>query len=269
MEGTHGQAVLPTPPKTLSRQISQNTWKSIDPSRIFFYAPNIIGYCRVVLLLGSFVFIRERPRVFLGLYGASFGLDMIDGPVARHLGQSTRFGAALDMITDKFSSPAILLMLGSQYPLYVEVFVLCLVLDVASHYFHLQATYLMKCRSHKEMAELTGGWKLVKLFYGNKLFFGWACLSHELFIICLYWCYFEQGPLIVDVGGSLHRIFLGLGFHVVSTKSVGLLEVLALFFLPGFSAKTLVHLAQLLSACECIAKYDSMERMAADKSKSS
>lgn len=128
------------PPKTLSREISLSTWKSIDPSGIFLYAPNIIGYCRIALLLGSFVFIRERPRSFLALYGASVGLDMVDGPVARHLGQSTRFGAALDMLTDKFSSPAILLMLGSQYPQYVEVFVLCLVLDVASHYFHLQAT---------------------------------------------------------------------------------------------------------------------------------
>ena len=37
--------------------------------------------------------------VFIGLYALSFGLDVIDGPVARALGQSTKFGAALDMLT--------------------------------------------------------------------------------------------------------------------------------------------------------------------------
>jgi len=121
----------------------------------------------------------------------------------------------------------------------------------------------MKCRSHKETAKLTVGWRLVKFFYGNKLFFGWACLSHELFIICLYWCYFEQGPVLGGDGQALKGIFFALGHKSVSVKGVGLLVVLTLLFSPGFVAKTLVHLVQLLSACECIAKYDSMERMEA------
>lgn len=72
-------------------------------SAVFFFFPQFIGYIRMIALLTGFYFIHKQPKVFVIAYCLSFGLDVIDGPVARSFGQSSRFGAALDMLTDKMS----------------------------------------------------------------------------------------------------------------------------------------------------------------------
>ncbi|KAM9801200.1 uncharacterized protein ACB057_008265 [Neosynchiropus ocellatus] len=64
-----------------------------------FYWPNIIGYLRILLVFISWMF-RQTPVVFVPLYSLSVGLDGVDGWLARRLGQTSRFGAWLDVVVD-------------------------------------------------------------------------------------------------------------------------------------------------------------------------
>ena len=104
--------------------------------KVFAYIPNIIGnsidckmrwkrlnstpdYTRLALLFSAFYFSLSDYKLFLYLYVSSFALDVVDGHVARalhqstystnfrlrtliHLFQASRFGAALDMLADKY-----------------------------------------------------------------------------------------------------------------------------------------------------------------------
>ena len=42
-----------------------------------------------------------HPKYCTLLYGISCLLDAVDGPAARALGQTSKFGAVLDMVTDR------------------------------------------------------------------------------------------------------------------------------------------------------------------------
>lgn len=203
-----------------------------DYTEVFYYYPQLIGYTRVILLFISLFFIHDSPAKFLACYGLSFGLDVIDGPVARAMGQTSHFGAALDMLTDKFTTPALCLALSKMYEPYAAGFTCVLTLDIVSHYFHIQETLLSGRTHHKTIEEDKNF--LIKLFYGNKLFFGWTCLGYEGFLLFVY----------------------GLNFLDSSTTLYTVVRFLALFTCPNFCAKILIHVAQLLSACEGIAKID-------------
>lgn len=63
-----------------------------------FYAPNILNYIRLFLLIAT-IFL---PKIyFIIFYGISSFLDLFDGEFARHLGQTSVLGACLDMFTDR------------------------------------------------------------------------------------------------------------------------------------------------------------------------
>lgn len=51
-----------------------------------------MSYTRVILLFVSLLFINTSPITFLSIYVISFGLDVLDGPVARAYGQTSHFG---------------------------------------------------------------------------------------------------------------------------------------------------------------------------------
>ncbi len=79
---------------------------------VFLFVPNLIGFARVVLLVVSLYYALGRPTVFLSLYTASFLLDAADGHAARILGQTSQFGAVLDMVTDRLGTNALLMILS-------------------------------------------------------------------------------------------------------------------------------------------------------------
>ena len=70
--------------------------------KILLYIPNIIGYIRFIILLYAWVK-WSHPNVFLPLFVLSAGLDFVDGAVARHLNQTSAFGAWLDVVLDNIS----------------------------------------------------------------------------------------------------------------------------------------------------------------------
>ncbi|KAM4628393.1 CDP-diacylglycerol--glycerol-3-phosphate 3-phosphatidyltransferase [Polymixia lowei] len=69
---------------------------------VLLYWPNIIGYIRIGLVLTAYAAFK-RPTTFIPLYTISIALDGVDGWLARRLGQTSRFGAWLDVVVDNLS----------------------------------------------------------------------------------------------------------------------------------------------------------------------
>lgn len=105
--------------------------------KIFFYVPNLIGYLRIAFSIYSFYIYDQHPSLFIFLYLTSFILDAFDGIAARALNQSSRFGAVLDMVTDRFSTAALATLLSHFYPKYLFFFILLNILDFVSHWYRM------------------------------------------------------------------------------------------------------------------------------------
>eukprot|EP01117_Protostelium_nocturnum_P014040 TRINITY_DN5305_c0_g1_i2.p1 TRINITY_DN5305_c0_g1~~TRINITY_DN5305_c0_g1_i2.p1 ORF type:complete len:146 (-),score=27.36 TRINITY_DN5305_c0_g1_i2:78-515(-) len=144
---------------------------AVTSSDVLLYFANIVGYSRVIALFGAYYYFHTNWVLGLGLYLYSFGMDMVDGTIARAFNQSSRFGAALDMMTDKMSTPGLFLALTYLYPSFKYFFLFTMFLDIISHYFHVTSTLLRGVKSHKIIDPSEPF--LIRLFYGNKTFFTW------------------------------------------------------------------------------------------------
>jgi hypothetical protein len=125
-----------------------------------------------------------HPRTCSGLYSVSCLLDALDGYAARHFEQSTRFGAVLDMVTDRCTTACLLVFLSSAWPRWSIVFQGLISLDLASHYIHMYATLVMGGAetSHKNVDKDRS--YLLNLYYTNKVF-----RSLSLYIAGVINCY--------------------------------------------------------------------------------
>jgi hypothetical protein len=95
----NGKATRVTPTAAAQTERSEN---------VFLFWPNIIGYWRIVLAIASLYYMNLHPRTCSLLYSVSCLLDALDGYAARYLDQSTRFGAVLDMVTDRCTTACLL-----------------------------------------------------------------------------------------------------------------------------------------------------------------
>jgi phosphatidylglycerophosphate synthase len=116
-----------------------------------------------------------HPRRCSFLYSISCLLDAMDGIAARKFSQSTRFGAVLDMVTDRCTTTCLLVFLATAKPAYSMIFQGLISLDLASHYMHMYATLVMggQTQSHKNVDAKRS--RLMNLYYSNKvgLFLFW------------------------------------------------------------------------------------------------
>jgi CDP-diacylglycerol--inositol 3-phosphatidyltransferase len=103
---------------------------------VALYVPNLIGYVRIVTGLAAFAVARDSAQwaAFFWLYAVSYSLDAVDGVAARRLGQTSRLGAVLDMVTDRFCTAGLLCTLSVLYPAWSTTFVVLMVLDIVSHW---------------------------------------------------------------------------------------------------------------------------------------
>ena len=103
---------------------------------VWLFVPNLIGYFRILTGLWAFGAARDPSRwaEFFCCYAVSYGLDAVDGVAARKLKQTSRLGAVLDMITDRFCTAALLGLLAHLYPVYHWVFTYLMILDIVSHW---------------------------------------------------------------------------------------------------------------------------------------
>ncbi|KAH7015322.1 CDP-alcohol phosphatidyltransferase-domain-containing protein [Ilyonectria destructans] len=169
-----------------------------ERENIFLFWPNIIGYFRIVLAIASLYYMPLHPRTCTVLYSVSCLLDALDGYVARVFEQSTRFGAVLDMVTDRCTTACLLVFLSSAFPRWAIIFQGLIALDLASHYMHMYATLVVSGSdsSHKNIDKSKSF--VLNLYYTNKarlivLFV--FCALNEVFFIALYLLSFSS-PLL-------------------------------------------------------------------------
>lgn len=87
---------------------------------------------------------------------------------ARRFEQSTKFGAVLDMVTDRCTTTCLLVFLASAFPRWSILFQGLISLDLASHYMQMYTTLTMggTGKSHKKVDERRHG-KLMTVYYTN------------------------------------------------------------------------------------------------------
>ena len=100
----------------------ENRQKSEEDENIFIFVPNLIGYGRIILALLSFWFMPTNYVAAGWCYILSGLLDAFDGHAARALNQSTKFGAMLDMLTDRCATMCLLATLSTFYPKWLFFF---------------------------------------------------------------------------------------------------------------------------------------------------
>lgn len=183
---------------------------------IFLFVPNLIGYARIVFAIISFYFMPCCPLTASSFYLLSGLLDAFDGHAARVLNQGTRFGAMLDMLTDRCATMCLLVNLALLYPRATLLFQLSMSLDVASHWLHLHSSVVRGSESHK-MIDLSGN-PVLRIYYTSRPALFTLCAGNELFYCLLYLFHFSEGPLVGSVG--LFRMGLWITAPIALLKSL-------------------------------------------------
>ncbi|KAL2078804.1 hypothetical protein ACEWY4_026489 [Coilia grayii] len=159
---------------------------------IFLFVPNLIGYARIVLALLSFYLMPCCPAPAVFCYLLSALLDAFDGHAARALNQGTKFGAMLDMLTDRCATMCLLVNLALLYPSYTFLFQLSMSLDIASHWLHLHSSMMKGATSHKTI-DLSGN-PILRIYYTSRPVLFVMCMGNELFFCLLYVLHFTEEP---------------------------------------------------------------------------
>lgn len=166
---------------------------------VWLFVPNLIGYARIIVLaIALYVAPRAGPSnaaVFFYLYFLTVCLDAVDGPAARALSQESRFGAVLDMVTDRVSTAALLALIAADFmrvgqTSLATVTLGLLSLDVGAHWVQSAAAGAIGARSHKalpaEPALLQWYYKRVNLFF--------VCLLSECVCASMQACVRRVSP---------------------------------------------------------------------------
>ncbi|KAJ1330432.1 hypothetical protein BSLG_009350 [Batrachochytrium salamandrivorans] len=139
---------------------------------VFLFVPNLIGYGRISLAILSFYYMAYHPWLSMALYALSCLLDAVDGYAARLCNQigtisgggviGSKFGAVLDMVTDR-TTTALIVYLATQYPLYAFPLQMLTALDLSSHYMQMYASLIYGHASHKTVSA-SAPWML-RMYY--------------------------------------------------------------------------------------------------------
>ncbi|KAG7661730.1 PIS1 [[Candida] subhashii] len=156
---------------------------------IFFFIPNLIGYFRIITAILSFICMKNHPIYTLIFYGISGFLDAFDGYAARRYNQGTRFGAVLDMVTDRCATSSLIVYLAVLYPQFTIGWQILVSLDLASHYMHMYAMLSVGSNSHKNVDKTQS--KLLSLYYTNRKVLFIVCLVNEVFYVAIYLHYYQ------------------------------------------------------------------------------
>ncbi|KJE96278.1 phosphatidylinositol synthase [Capsaspora owczarzaki ATCC 30864] len=212
---------------------------------IFLFVPNLIGYARVIFALIAFYLMPTDPTPAIFCYLLSGLLDAFDGHAARALNQSTKFGAVLDMVTDRCATAMLCVTLAVLYPAYAFFFQFMIGLDIGSHWIHMYSS-LTNNKSHK-VIDPKKNWFL-RLYYTSRTVLFLMCAGNELFFGSLYILYFFEGPIVPGVAIGVWRLILYICAPVSFVKNV-------------------ISIIQMLEACHDLAEIDVKARQDARKAK--
>ncbi|XP_065447165.1 CDP-diacylglycerol--inositol 3-phosphatidyltransferase [Chrysemys picta bellii] len=205
---------------------------------IFLFVPNLIGYARILLLFVAFYFMPSDPGPAAASYLLSGLLDAFDGYAARALNQGTRFGAMLDMLTDRCATMCLLVNLALLDPPRALLYQLSMSLDVASHWLHLHRWLRDRGSDSHKSIDLTGN-PVLRVYYTSRPVLFLMCAGNELFYCTLYLLHFTEGP----AGGC-----------------AGVFRLIFWVSTPIAALKSLISLVHLVSASCNMAALDMAER---------
>ncbi|KAF8654155.1 hypothetical protein AX16_003684 [Volvariella volvacea WC 439] len=214
---------------------------------VFLFLPNLIGYSRIILAAVSLHYMSYHPKYCTIAYVISCLLDAVDGQAARALGQTSKFGAVLDMVTDRCTTSCLLCYLASAYPTYALVFQFLIALDFSSHYMHMYSSLVTGSRSHKLVTSDVS--RILWLYYNDSRTLFLICAGNELFFVSLYLMKWHFTPL--------PPFAAGLSFE----------QVLALLTAPVCFTKNVINVVQLWKASKILVGVDLAERAKERKEK--
>ncbi|KAG2224172.1 hypothetical protein INT45_001290 [Circinella minor] len=152
---------------------------------VFLFVPNLIASL-------SLYYMKWHPKVCVTLYCISCLLDAVDGNAARYFDQCSKFGAVLDMVTDRCTTTCLLCFLSIQYPQWTILFQFLVSLDFSSHYMHMYSSMTAGSTSHKKLSE--SDYKFLHLYYNSSTVLFIMCAGNELFFVILYFLKFLPEP---------------------------------------------------------------------------
>ncbi|OJJ06384.1 hypothetical protein ASPVEDRAFT_200308 [Aspergillus versicolor CBS 583.65] len=226
---------------------------------VFLFIPNLIGYTRIIFAVASLHYMPYHPRTCSLLYSISCLLDALDGAAARRLNQSSRFGAVLDMVTDRCTTTCLLVFLASAFPKWSILFQTLISLDYSSHYIHMYATLAMGGnKSHKDVSE-EWPWAL-RVYYSSSNVLFTVCTLNELCFIALYLLSFSS-----DLSPPLEGWSSPWGagaMEMIRAKKINHYwpQVLFCASFPFMLYKQYVNVVQFVQASKQIAQGDLEER---------
>ncbi|KAF9052951.1 CDP-diacylglycerol-inositol 3-phosphatidyltransferase [Panaeolus papilionaceus] len=211
---------------------------------VFLFVPNLIGYTRVIMAGFSLYYMSHHPIYCTLLYGVSCLLDAVDGQAARALGQTSKFGAVLDMVTDRCTTSCLLCYLSSAYPPYAVWFQALIALDFSSHYMHMYSSLVTGSTSHKLVTSDVS--RILWLYYNDSRTLFFVCAGNELFFVCLYLMRWTTTPISYPLLGHLTYP-----------------QLMACLTAPIFLLKNIINVVQLWKASKILVGVDLAERAAA------
>lgn len=211
---------------------------------VYWYAPNVLGYGRIALCLAAFTMHAFGHWGWCAiLYWMSFFFDYFDGYLAKRFNQASKFGGSLDMITDRWATAGLCLILSQIFPRWTPVFVLLIGIDFFSHYFLTYYSELQSSESHKDIGKQGGGGWMLRTYYNNRRFMIVVSTGGELFYLFLYLSYYTAS------GGTL--------WSLLSWNSW---QVCTVICLPFFLMKQWANIEQLVMSTNGIVRIDQLAR---------
>ena len=178
---------------------------------IYLYYPNLVGYGRIVSTVLGFCLVFHSPLAAAAFYSLGQGADAVDGVVARRFNQVSKFGALLDMLTDRLSTACLLLVLSLLYPGYWGCFALLITLDIVSHWCQMYAKLAQGRSSHKGSSN-----PALHFYYTFPYALLVFCVGNELCFVSLYLLSFSWPPPWTAVW----RTALYLSFPICALKQI-------------------------------------------------
>ncbi|KAJ7582915.1 phosphatidylinositol synthase [Mycena floridula] len=235
--------------------------KQTYSENVFLFAPNLIGYTRIILAGLSMHFMSYHPKYCTIAYCISCLLDAVDGQVARALGQTSKFGAVLDMVTDRCTTSCLLCYLSAAYPSFALFFQFLIALDFSSHYMHMYSSLVTGSVSHKLVRSDVS--RIMWLYYNDSRTLFTVCAGNELFFVGLYlmkWVHTPIGLPLINIDAIppfISKWIIGLSYP----------QLLTLLCCPIFAFKNAVNFVQLWKASKILVGVDLAERAKARREK--
>jgi len=151
---------------------------------------------------------KEDYKTTVYLYSTSAILDAFDGWAARLLNQCSKFGAILDMLTDRVATTCLIMCLAHFYPDHMIWFQLWVLLDISSHWAHQLASVIRGDQSHKSSIKDEKRNFILRLYYTSRPFLFFMCAMNEIFFCSLYLLYFTEGFTVPGFDIGVWRVLM-------------------------------------------------------------